>query len=387
MTERTTKLINQGTYGCIYKPSFKCNGKVEKSGYITKIQRVKSSSDKETNIGNKIMKIQNYADRYAPVIKSCPVSIGTIDENEVKKCDFINEENKTKYMSNKIKYVGKDTLGEHLLKVFNKRPKKFVSMFLTSYFYLLKSIHNLNKINVVHMDLKENNIIFNKQLDRPIIIDFGLSYDTTELTNENMKSFFYVYGDDYPPWCIDISIITYINKLSGDWTSSVFTKEQLELLINNFIKNNKIFSNIDENGKAEYKTKHMNYLSVFVGQNWSVLVTDLLKYSKSWDNYALAVIYYELIKDFHLEEIKIDFMPNIIEHLKQIILSLPNERKNTVDTIVDSKTLCTEFNKTEKIARLIKDKQKQEEYLLKQSDTYTASKLYDLKKENKIYLK
>ena len=51
------ELINQGSYGCIYKPGLKCNVEKEgkKEGELTKLQILNEFSIKEMEIGKKIM--------------------------------------------------------------------------------------------------------------------------------------------------------------------------------------------------------------------------------------------------------------------------------------------------------------------------------------------
>ena len=70
-----TDLISQGSYGCIFRPGFTCKGSPTKKGYITKIQKIASTSKKETKLGKKIKKIDNYKDYFAPILKTCEVSL------------------------------------------------------------------------------------------------------------------------------------------------------------------------------------------------------------------------------------------------------------------------------------------------------------------------
>ena len=48
ITIETPKLINQGTFGCVYKPSFLCDGNtLKEEDYITKIQTKDATSQQE----------------------------------------------------------------------------------------------------------------------------------------------------------------------------------------------------------------------------------------------------------------------------------------------------------------------------------------------------
>ena len=85
------KLLNQGAYGCVFKPGFTCSGDKETTGrHITKIQKKKNTSDKETSIGAVVQDISAYTKYFAPIIETCDVDLSKIKDNELQKCNFID---------------------------------------------------------------------------------------------------------------------------------------------------------------------------------------------------------------------------------------------------------------------------------------------------------
>mgnify|MGYP000642525166 CR=1 FL=1 len=75
---------------------------------------------------------------------------------------------------------------------------------------LYKQFQLLNDNKIIHMDVKQDNIVLKDTTNKPIIIDFGLSFDVSEFKAPDV---FFVYGYDYSPWCIDITMISYmVNK-------------------------------------------------------------------------------------------------------------------------------------------------------------------------------
>ncbi|MAC03901.1 MAG: hypothetical protein CMQ58_03780, partial [Gammaproteobacteria bacterium] len=64
------------------------------------------------------------------------------------------------------------------------------------------------------MDLKQNNIMFDDTSGVPVIIDFGLSYDTKHLdinkyiTEE--KKPFGIVAPYYMPWCVEIVLLSHV---------------------------------------------------------------------------------------------------------------------------------------------------------------------------------
>ena len=88
------KLVNQGTYGCVYKPSFLCDGNtLKEEDYITKIQTKDDVSTQEETIGTLVQSIPNHAEHYAGIINTCPIELSKIEDNELKKCEFWKSNN------------------------------------------------------------------------------------------------------------------------------------------------------------------------------------------------------------------------------------------------------------------------------------------------------
>ena len=305
------KLLSQGSYGCIYKPGINCQGKKENSKFITKIQQNQDNTEREVLIGEKVKKIKNYKNYFGPIVKSCDIAIGNIENDEIKKCDIIGD-SKQKYLINKIKYVGKNTLMDYFYHIFKLKHKLFLRTYLNCFSQLLLSVSILNSHNILHMDLKENNILIDDNTENPIIIDFGLSYDITDLQLSNFRELFFVYGYDYPPWCFDISVISFlVNDLGDDWENQYITKDILTKLCENFIEKNPLFIlKEDENYLfkpteiEEFKTRLFNYtLSNFVEKKAKDVVLALYSYNKTWDFYGICVIFYFSFCILHLDDL------------------------------------------------------------------------------------
>ena len=155
-----TELLNQGSYGCIFRPGFTCDGKtIKNKKFITKVQKSKEASKKETTIGKMIKRIENYEDYFAPIIKTCEISLAQIDSDKIKRCDFIDEDTTNVYESNKLRYVGKNTLAKYMLSVMDTNPKQLIRVLLNTHQDLLLGFEKLFSADIVHMYVKENNIM------------------------------------------------------------------------------------------------------------------------------------------------------------------------------------------------------------------------------------
>jgi serine/threonine protein kinase len=275
------KLISQGAYGCVFKNVDENQKKIQnlkqhqkKEEYIIKIQKKEETSENETLIGKKIMNIKNYKNYFAPIIQTEDIKIDVLDNKELEKCDIIhdNKDPNTEYESEKIKYIGKDTLLKYYMKLLSN--DKFINVFIENHIILLEALEKLESAQIIHYDLKENNIMIQDTDKRPIIIDFGLSIDSTK----PMENFFYSYYTEYAPWCIDIIFLSYMVKQVGkDWQTISIKSNNINLIINEFFENNPInVKLLIQDERNIWKTKLVNYFNQFINKPWKTLYDELI---------------------------------------------------------------------------------------------------------------
>lgn len=405
-----TDLISQGSYGCIFRPGFTCKGSPTKKGYITKIQKIASTSKKETKLGKKIKKIDNYKDYFAPILKTCEVSLAKMEEDKLKKCEFINEDDTMEYESNKLRYVGKDTLSKYILNTVDRNPKQLIRILVDTYKNLLVGFDKLNAAGIVHMDVKENNIMIDDNTKNPIIIDFGLSSEITNLNNNDYTDTFFVYGPDYGPWCIDICMLTYMaNELESEiippgmlgfldyeekkavkWQDGMVTKEKITKVITDFIKKNNVMTDLlSEKQRSEYNKKLHDYFNGFVGKKWSEVAESLLENVSTWDSYALSATYLQIIEVLELKNTNMD-LPKWRSYkkiLEDIILSRPDERDNSSKIIEKINTIFTNVSSSEnkKLMKLLDGVllSKEKKNMIKKNILTTMQN--NLQRETKVY--
>jgi hypothetical protein len=93
--------FKEGAFGCVFRPGMNCFGETEGLKYITKIQMNEKTSDNEIQIG-KFMEntikpqIPTYEDMFAPIIQSCKISLGEIQNETIKKCEVVKKNYTTK---------------------------------------------------------------------------------------------------------------------------------------------------------------------------------------------------------------------------------------------------------------------------------------------------
>ena len=401
-TTEIHKLIGEGSYGCIYSPNISCMGDNVDSEYISKIQilnnmefaqfNIINSKDefnemnlmvgiiRETYFGKFITNMDSYYQYFAPIIKSCQVDINILQNIEKNKChlfrDNITNQDKDekKYISSKITFID----GPKLNIVFSKLigENKINEQIIKTFYHLMKGLKLLNK-SIIHYDLKNDNIIFDKKRGIPIIIDFGLSFNISSLLNaetpQQLENIFYIYYNKYLPWCFEISVLSYIvqnilfddEKIKTDINSEININEINKLksvIYYDFIKKKVLdpfVGNILSTGDINKMQKNIeDYFDYWinndgdgvVNKTWKELINDLKQHYMSWDVYSVCICYLEYMKkcklihrenenseDYIIDDILDDFY--II--LKETLLFIPKvgngkdniKRKSAIDLV------------------------------------------------------
>ena len=285
-----SKLLAEGGFGCVYYPGFKCSGKSDpEQKHITKLHVKNYTSYNEIYIGNKLQTITDYFLYFIPIIKNCDIKLASIDKKMIKDCNIINDNKNLVLM--KSQYINNLDFFTFILKKKHTKTEIFMNM-VQSYQYLLTSIQKLHNKNIIHYDLKNDNIIFNNDTNLPLIIDFGLSLDMSKLNSKNITEFFYIYAADYYIWTPEIHLISYLVQKRLD-PKSVITKDELTRVANKSVNNNKALKIFSENFINNFKQLTVQYFLTFENNTKKEILEQLITpyIYKTWDNYALSILY------------------------------------------------------------------------------------------------
>ena len=382
--EKDIHIIGQGTYGCVYRPNIDCTTyEIGSQDYLSKIQRKDKTSKNEIKLGKKITSSLDktiYSSRFAPILESCPVNIGKMEQERFSTCKMIvqgkNNIQKTGLISNKLNYVGKDTLGSYLESelMYNHKTKKnamvYCKKIAETHLYLLKSVEILNNIGILHLDLKHNNIMFDNVRGVPIIIDFGLSYDAKHLDiptyiKEESKPFG-ICVPFYIPWTIETILLSYLaQELQGK--GSHINEEKLKMpfdklnmfkeLCDQYVKKHGLLQSkklFKEEEKVEYNKMLHSWVESWKGKTWRDVWVILSNSNKTWDNYSLCALYLiEMqisgllqISNIHEDEHN-SFLKKYVLVLKKEMLAKPSERSLPEITRKELHSIFSQANKTE----------------------------------------
>ena len=308
-----SKLLSQGGFGCVYHPGIKCDGSKDKKKYVSKLQINDYTAVNEVQIGKLIKSIPNYNLFFLPIIDYCKINATELDSELIQKCNTLHE--KTNLVLMKMNYMKNKNFFEYITK--SDIPSKIFSQLIDKYLYLLNSIELLNSKNIIHFDLKDENILLNKNNDNPIMIDFGISLDMNGFKIDYVEDYFYVYAPEYYIWSFDIHLISFLSrKITED--SYNLTEKDVVNISNEFVDAHKVFVLFSDDFKNNYKQQCIIFGNTYVGKNKTTILKELIikeNYS-TWDNYALSCLIGKSIK--YMFDNKFPNI-NLLKNLTQII--------------------------------------------------------------------
>jgi len=315
-----SKLLSQGGFGCVFYPGITCSGKSRKNDKIvTKIQVRDFNSDNESLIGEIIQTLPNYKLYFLPVVDSCKIDIRTVKSKDLMKCDIINNSVKESFVGMDLPYLD----GENIVNALtDKRAGFIIRVISESYIYLLNAVELLKKVNVLHMDIKSANIIYKKNSSSPRIIDFGISIPCDNLTNDNMKKYFYGFSPEYFVWALEIHVINYLLHE----TENSLTKKDIDIISEAFVSSNAALDLFSVEFVNKYLFKTKSYLKKYVNMPKETAIQKLLETRWSWDLYSLSIMYLRIIFALFSSKKENIFIKNIIGVLKTNINPDFNDR-------------------------------------------------------------
>ena len=173
-----SKVIGEGSYGCVHKPSLIC--KTKKMNYENKISKImtKKHLNDEIREYKKIKKVDKHHDIHLGTPSTCVPD--KKNAKYVDQCDNFNGNEMNKYMLMILSDGGQNL--EEFARSCNKlrstrSNKKMMQNFWVECHRLLYGIYLMQQHGVMHHDLKPQNIVYNAKKNRINFIDFGLMID------------------------------------------------------------------------------------------------------------------------------------------------------------------------------------------------------------------
>jgi len=196
-----------------------------------------------------------------------------------------------------------------------------LSILFDLYERITDSIQLLIKYDIIHYDLKHNNILIENTTQLPMLIDFGLSIyvkrllenpwneknetsltidsdimfksDSSKLLQNNYywKQHFYVHAPEYYLWPIEIHIITFLIN-----DHNALTEDDLAVIIYQYITNNRALQNTSHAFKMKYMEMAQQTFKEYTAHKSREYIINTLftKYWNTWDTYANNIMFLKL---------------------------------------------------------------------------------------------
>lgn len=275
---------------CVYY-HLKDNNKRKKKKIINKL--VKNNffvSNELTNI-KKIEQIKDFKKYYYICENTSELLITEIDEN----VNYLKCNNKNTRLDNSLllKYEEKELINlKTYLKSSLSSPRIYILNLINNYQKLLKSINLLNKNQIVHNFINLDSVKINSL--EPIITNFSFSIDVSKEFNI-INHFLIEYDPTYIEWPLEFHVLSFLqtNKLNS------LSNFNIENIINNVFDNQYILKTFGENFVSSYKIDALDYFKKYVNWNYDDILKDIFEFYKTWDNYALSIMYLRILIDLH----------------------------------------------------------------------------------------
>jgi len=278
---------------CVYY-HFKDNNKPKKKKIINKIVILDFFVKNELTNMKKIEKIKDFKKFYYISENSSELLLTDLDEN-VNYLKTISNKNKNTISDNSILFKYEDLELIYLknyLKASLSSPKIYILNLINSYQQILKSISLLNENHLVHNFINFETVVINSN-ERVLLTNFAFSLDISLETD--FKQFFIEYDPSYIEWAPELHILSFLQTNNMNSLSSF----NIENIINNLIDNHSILKTFGNQLVQIYKAESIDYFKKYVNLSYDEIVKDVLQFYKTWDNYALSILYLRILIDLH----------------------------------------------------------------------------------------
>lgn len=188
MSNNEPKVIGEGTYGCVHRPSLTCKKLPKNETYRNKTSKMSSPYDakKELKEYKNVSNADTNNNFYLGKPFKCDPEITASNYDAARKCKLADY---STFSLDQYKLIVMEDGGENLDTYCKKintldythELRNECQQFLLESLRLFKGLCEYKKEGLIHHDLKPQNIVYNKQTNRLNFIDFGLMTKKNDL--------------------------------------------------------------------------------------------------------------------------------------------------------------------------------------------------------------
>ena len=405
--QQEIKLLSQGGYGCVINRSLdilRIHANIipaiytidqnlfitedMNDKYITKISMDELSTYAEINMNIKLIEIykNEYLDSFLPILKKYAVYSDI--NSDIRRLNIPNISRCLSSISNSNKNIFGEIVYEKSgspLSNTNFKFKLYLDLLITFY----KNLKDFHRKGFVHRDIKHDNVLYNVEKNKLVLIDFGTTYNISDINNGN----FFVNSD--------------INQLSNN--PHLWFNTGLEYLLIH-PPPYKLSDRLIHITRMELPDSNKHFIDYLNGQLQFInnFTEDTLKkYFYATDYYACGLMMNQMVNKISFENIN---EKSIYDHITYILTLINPEirttafenmilifdkyketnniilLKNELIQLFTNKYLEQQYNNEQKSSKIVKIISTNNNNLTRTHEIHTTAKDYNYNGENLKYL-
>lgn len=239
------EVIGEGAYGCIIKPSLKCKDK--RISYKNKVSKIAVSKETQSELDeyNFISDIDKQKKYHLGKPTRCKIKKTKKALKAISKCSRLKE----KYLKNKslkkefsrfeqlIMEYGGISLTKYIKELqllpISKKNRSLVRKLWFKMKNLFDGILLFQKNDILHFDIKNQNIVYNLKKKVVKFIDFGHMSHISNIMKKGRESDYWLFDSAHWNYPLEIQ---YLNKKEYD-KYALLSNEQKKALFSNIVSN------------------------------------------------------------------------------------------------------------------------------------------------------
>ena len=289
-------------------------------------------------ITEKLKKMPFFSLRYHLYLDYSLINIAELGEKTIEKYNIITNENNDKYVLMTYK---KNTDIDFDIFILNlPTPKLFIFHIIDSFLYLLKSVLILNRNKICFLNVSTKTIAFDKSY-KPVLSDFSLSIRMNNIhIDEAYLENIIQHTKNYTFKPLEIHVLFHLIN-NQEETLSYST---IETICDYFVKNNCIIDLFSQTYRENYYKLCVDTLKQYINKHKKEIITNILRFWYTWDNYSLNTLYLFFIGNFNkIFSLHDGFLGKFIILLTKNIHPDPSKRESLENTKKEFEKLFHEY--------------------------------------------
>ncbi len=296
-----SKVIGEGTYGCVHKPSLQCKNKKIDKKKVSKLMTHYHANEELQEFDNisRVDKNENY---YLGMPDKCNPSLSRSNKRAINKCEDFTSKNINDYSLLIMKDGGLtlEAFADKMQKITkNTKSTKTMEMFWIECHRLLFGLKELMNNDIIHHDLKPLNIVYNEEQNRLNFIDFGFMTKISSI-KEQAKQSNYPYAVSHWYFPFEFMLINYDDYIRIANKSIENRKDIIKKIMKNkdhkITTNMKIFYEESNNSKQFNLINTRNFYETILKINVDNYEDFLDKVLHTFDIYGLGISFMHVLE-------------------------------------------------------------------------------------------